>query len=198
MRPELPRDGVDRGFREGAVKGIQHSFVRLSGAIVTSLLLLTTGCAEQGREDLVQYVDSVKARRAGNISPLPEFSTYETFSYGAHDLRDPFNAFEERDDETPVMAGSGLQPDANRHKEALEQYPLDTLRYVGNLERGGNNWAIVTAPDNLVYRVKAENYLGQNYGRITAITESRIDLIEIIPNGMGGWIEREAALSLTE
>ncbi len=168
--------------------------------MLISLALLTslTACSDSGIGDLQSYVRSVKARPAARIPPLPEFKMYETFSYSALDLRDPFLMFENEAEiiSTETIEYSGPKPDENRNKETLEQYPLDTLRFVGQLEKDNDNWAIVTSPDKLVHRVKAGNYIGQNYGRITDVTETEMKVIELVPDGMGGWIEREAALSL--
>jgi type IV pilus assembly protein PilP len=121
------------------------------------------------------------------------------YSYSASELRDPFKMF----DSEASMVEDGkstteLQPNINRNKETLEQYPLDTLHYVGDLQRDGEKWAIITSPDHLVHRVKVGNHLGTNYGEIVSITETKIAIKEIIQDGMGGWIEREAELSLSE
>lgn len=166
--------------------------------LVASMLV---ACANSDFSDLQQYIQQVKARPAGRIAPVPEFETYETFAYSASELRDPFKMF---DSEASMAEGGGsvsrtsLQPNKTRNKEALEQYPLDTLHYVGDLQRDGEKWAIITSPDHLVHRVKIGNHLGTNYGKIVSITETRIGIKEIIQDGMGGWIEREAELSLSE
>lgn len=158
--------------------------------------LLSTGCSEPaGHADLERYVSEVKARKGGRIEPMPEFKTYETFAYSAFDKRSPFTPTVGRDRDIEV-ADNGLRPDTDRHKEPLEQFPLDTLRFGGHLEKDGQRWGIVTAPDGLVHRVQIGNHLGQNYGRIVGITETRIELVEIVPNGIGGWVERQAALTL--
>ncbi len=96
------------------------------------------------------------------------------------------------------IKGSGIRPDVNRPREALEEYPLDSLRMVGTLEQGGQMWALVRAEDGTIHRVQPGNYVGQNYGRITRITESKIELVEIVPDGLGGWMERPATLALSE
>jgi type IV pilus assembly protein PilP len=86
----------------------------------------------------------------------------------------------------------------NRRKEALEAYPIDALRMVGTLARGGSLWALIQAPDQTISRVSVGNYLGENYGRVTDIGDNRVNLVEIIPNGTGGWIERPAAVEIVE
>ncbi len=177
---------------------IWNTFKEVRPGAVTILIAMLTACTSSGIDDLESFVQSVKARPAARIKPLPEFKMYETFSYTATDMRDPYVLF---DNESKVVQAKALEytgpkPDENRNKETLEQYPLDTLRFVGQLEKDNEQWAIVTSPDELVHRVKAGNYLGKNYGRITDVTETEITVLELVPDGMGGWIEREAALSL--
>ena len=163
-----------------------------------ALLTLLTACTDNAISDLENYVKSVKSRPAARIAPLPEFKTYETFAYSANELRDPFELFQNEAElvQSAGAAYSGPKPDEKRNKETLEQYPLDTLRFVGQLEKDDEQWAIVTSPDSLVHRVKVGNYIGQNFGKITAVTESQLEITELIQDGMGGWIERDAALSL--
>jgi len=166
---------------------------------VTVAMMALAGCANSDYSDLQRYIQKVKARPAGRIAPVPEFETYETFAYSASDLRDPFKMFS---NESELLAATesttALRPNIDRNKETLEQYPLDTLRFVGNLEKDGEKWAIITSPDNLVHRVRVGNHVGTNYGEIVAITDTKIMINEIIEDGMGGWIKREAALSLSE
>lgn len=176
---------------------INSEKIRIS--IVVTLLAMLTACTDTRNIDLERYVQRIKAKPAKRISPLPEFKMYETFSYSAENLRDPFTINEDESkliNAEAIAFTTGPKPDENRNKETLEEYPLDTLRFVGHLEKDNENWAIVTSPDRLVHRVKVGNYLGQNYGRITAVSETEMEIIELVPDGMGGWIEREAALSL--
>ena len=178
----------------------EHQLPALHMLVIMVLLSLLTACSEHDHQDLYDYVNQVKARPAERIPPLPVFKPYETFTYGASTFRDPFKMF---DHESSVAVTDHkitalLAEHENRNKETLEQYPLDTLKFVGQLERADNKWAIVTSPDNVVHRVKVGNYMGNNYGKIVKVDEEKIYIIEIIPDGMGGWIEREAALSLME
>jgi type IV pilus assembly protein PilP len=160
-------------------------------------VLALSGCSGSANSDLQSYVRSVKAKPAGRIAPVPEFKPYETFTYSDENLRDPFSVLADDEGET-ISSDLSLRPNMNRNKEALEEYPLDTIHFVGHLEKDGERWAIITSPDQLVYRVKVGNHLGSNYGEIISISETQIDIKEIIGDGLGGWIEREAALSLTE
>lgn len=176
--------------------GFTSLVTRIAGAAI--LLTVLTACTDSRFSDLEDYVRRIKAKPAERIPPLPEFKLYETFAYSAVELRDPFLMFDNEAEmvEAETMVYTGPKPDENRNKETLEQYPLDSLRFVGHLEKDNDRWAIITSPDKLVHRVKSGNFIGQNYGRITTISEVKIDVSELVPNGMGGWIEREAALSL--
>jgi type IV pilus assembly protein PilP len=161
---------------------------------IFACIFLLTACSSQQHDDLQNYVNQVKARQKGRVEPLPEVKPYSTFTYNAHELRDPFTSFALSDAEE----NEGLRPDADRKREALEQFPLDTLKFVGHLEKEGVRWGLIAAPDNTVYRVQTGNYMGKNYGEILSISETDIKLKEIIPNGLGGWTEREASISLAE
>jgi type IV pilus assembly protein PilP len=162
-------------------------------ALVLAALAALAGCSDDNRE-LRAKIEEIKAKPGGRIEPLPEVKPYETFAYSASDQRSPFEPG------MPVTANSpnALRPDANRPREFLEQFSLDTLRMVGTLRLGGRNYGLVQTQDGLVHRVLPGNYLGQADGRITAINEGQINLIEIVPDGMGGFIQRPAALALSE
>ena len=158
--------------------------------------LLVSACAERGMHDLRSYVDEVKSRKAGHIEPLPEIKPIETFAYVSEGRRSPFEEQVQDDMTSDQDTGNGLTPDFNRRKEELESYPLDSMRMVGLLEQLGVTWALVKTEEQTIHRVKAGNYLGTNYGQITQITETQIDLTEIIPDGQGGYRERQASLAL--
>jgi len=169
--------------------------------ILTLLLLIAgagiAGCASD-MDDLDRYVNEVKARPGGRIEPLPEITPYEVFTYvaDAEGLRSPFVP-----DAPQAVAGSsigGTRPDPERSREFLEQFPLDTLRMVGTLELGEINYGLVQTSDGLIHRVIPGNYMGQNDGRIVSVNESEIEIIEIISDGIGGYLEREAAVGLSD
>ena len=164
--------------------------------VVTTIATGLGACgAEMG--DLRTYVDEVKARPGGIIAPLPRIVPAPTFAYEAGDRRSPFLP------ETPQGVGS-LNPDAiqgpdpNRPREFLEQFPLDTLRMVGTLETLGDSFGLVQTSDGLIYRVTLGHHMGQNYGRVTLISDSEIVLVEIISDGIGGYLERPAAIGLSD
>jgi type IV pilus assembly protein PilP len=143
--------------------------------------------------NLEKWVAEVKARPAPPLEPLPVMQQFETFEYAAHALRDPFsNAFTDTDN------GSGLRPDRQRRKQTLEQFPLDSLDMVGTLGGGPGVVALVMAPDKVTYRVRPGNYMGQSDGRVTGVFEDRIELVELVPDGAGGWLERPASVALED
>lgn len=168
-------------------------------AIVLALAVALTGCARGitstpgDAPNLEKYVAEVKARPAPPLDPLPVMQQFETFEYAAQALRDPFSrAF--ADD----GSGGGLRPDSARRKQALENFPLDSLDMVGTLGKGAGLVALVMAPDKVTYRVRPGEYMGQSDGRVTAIYEDRIELVELVPDGAGGWLERPATLALDD
>lgn len=169
---------------------IRHRHLLLGMAVA----LLAAGCTT-GRADLEQWVAQQKNRPAPPLPPLPEIKTFETFIYQAQDLRDPFGA--NRSAEGPgATAQAGPRPDPNRAKEPLEQFALDSLEMVGTIGTGPGIRALLQDPEGIIHRVHKDNYVGKNYGHIIGITEDHIDLVELVPNGNGGWMEREASIAL--
>jgi type IV pilus assembly protein PilP len=143
--------------------------------------------------NLEKWVAEVKARPAPPLDPLPVMQQFETFEYAAQALRDPFSeAFSD------ISGGSGPRPDPDRPKQTLEQFPLDSLDMVGTLGGGSSLIALVMAPDKVTYRVRPGVYLGQADGRVTAVYEDRIELVELVPDGAGGWLERPATVALED
>jgi type IV pilus assembly protein PilP len=164
--------------------------------LVAVLALGLTACGAD-MDELDTYINKVKATPGGRIEPLPEITPYEGFAYVADQqgIRSPFVP------DTPQSSGSaagGTRPDPDRIREFLEDFPLDTLRMVGTLNIAETFYGLVQTSDGLIHRVVPGNYLGQNDGRITDISESEITLVEIISDGIGGYIERDAAVGLSD
>jgi type IV pilus assembly protein PilP len=166
--------------------------------IVAMVAGLVLGACGSDMDDLDQFINETKALPGGRIEPLPEIKPYEVFTYvaDAEGLRSPFVP------DSPQIAGGpaagGTRPDPERSREFLEQFPLDTLRMVGTLQLGDTNYGLVQTSDGLIHRVVPGNYMGQNDGRIISITDSEIELVEIISDGIGGYLEREAAVALAD
>ena len=143
--------------------------------------------------NLEAWVAEVKARPAPPLDPLPVMQQFETFEYAAQGLRDPFSeAF------TDMSGGSGPRPDPNRPKQTLEQFPLDSLDMVGTIGSGDDVVGLVMGPDRVTYRVRPGNYMGLSEGRVVGVFEDRIDLVELVPDGAGGWLERQAKIALED
>ena len=174
----------------------------LKFALLGTLLALLSGCGE-GLNDLQQYVQQIRAKPPGRIEPIPEFQPYQSFEYTSHDLRDPFKLVDfrrpELNEEELNKLTAGLRPNIDRVKEPLEDFPLDTLRLKGTIDdKEGIKWGLIFAPDNTIHRVIEGNYLGQNHGRIIAVSDQTIELTEIVPDGLGNYIERSSAITLIE
>lgn len=153
--------------------------------------LLATACSSDG-EDLRDFVRNADKNLPRKIEPLPAVKPFEPFAYAGFELPDPF-----RPRKAASRGGGGPAPDLNRRREPLEAFPLDQLRMVGTLERSGELFALIRA-DRTLYRVSKGNYLGQNFGQITEISEAGIKMKEIVQDGAGDWAERQASLSLID
>ena len=169
---------------------IQSKIIIFASAVA---LLALGGCSND-LDELQQKVAEIKSRPGERIEPLPEIKPYEAFKYSAANMRSPFvpSAPSRSDVATTV------RPDVKRAREFLEQFPLDTMRMVGTLQLQGRNYGLVQGKDGLVHRVLPGSFMGQNDGRVVGITGTKISIIEIVPDGLGGYIERPAALALTE
>lgn len=166
---------------------------------VAGCSLLVAGCGED-HGDLHTWIAEVKAGPKPVVKPLPEMPRYDTFTYQASHLRDPFADALRRapTSEAPAVVESGPRPDLSRPREPLEGYPLDALRMVGTLARDEAAYALVRAPDRTVTRIGVGDRLGQNHGKVQHIGETEIRLIELVETRQGNWVEREAALALDE
>lgn len=152
---------------------------------------------DAGMADLRTFVHNAHAGREPRVEPLPEIKAEEPFAYAAAELPDPFSASNLRP-EVAAAETAGPSPDFDRRREPLEEYPLDALRMVGTLERGGEAWVVVRAPDGTVHRAGVGNHIGKNFGTIRAISADRVDIIELVQGALGNWVEREASLALPE
>ncbi len=168
---------------------------RLSRPIFICFSILTVTACSQDTSDLESFIAQTKSAHVGSVKPIPQFKPYESFSYTATELRDPFVATVDLDEDSGTKT-SLLNPDSTRPREALEVFPLDTLSMVGILEQNNNLWGLIKDPQNIVHRVQVGKYMGQNEGKITKITESDVSLIEIISDGIGGYIERDASIAI--
>src|SRR6185437_3314804 len=186
----LPRR---RGNRQAAPGDqAQAGGQKMRRLIVPAALLLLGGCSSD-LDDLKQFVRESDKRVPPKIDPLPAVKPFEPFTYEGFDLPDPFKPRKL----TAPKGGGALAPDLNRRKEPLEAFPLEQLKMVGTLSMGNDMYAIVRA-DKTLYRVKKGNYMGQNFGLITDVTDNEIKLKEIVQDSAGDWAERQSVLPLLE
>lgn len=164
--------------------------------LVSSLLL--SGCLGSGNDDLKQFLQDAKAREADPVEPAPDVPVIQGYIYSAVEKgkRSPFIFAEEELPEEVV--DTGIRPDTTRPREELEAYSLDSLRMVGTLAQGDVTYALIQARDNTVHRVRQGNYMGKNHGRITGVFLDRVELIEIVKDRMGSFVERQATIALQE
>ena len=167
--------------------------VRLSALSLAIALgsSVSTGCGRADLGELQAYIDEVNGRVAPVLESVPVFAPPE-WAAAPSTRVDPFKSFDAA--EKPFV-----EPDAHpdRHApQALERYALDTLRMVGIMEFAGEIRALIQAPDGVVHRVSAGNYLGENAGKVTYISETGVELREIIADPQGQWIERNASIDL--
>ncbi|WP_371921420.1 MULTISPECIES: pilus assembly protein PilP [unclassified Pseudomonas] len=161
-------------------------------------LVVLTGCNnDTGFEDLDAYMNEVRLRPPGKIEPTPTFRPNETFTYNASDLRSPFSR-QVRVDQAERQKGSrNVQPDPNRVKQYLEGFNIEQFEMVGTIANASGAYALLRGAGG-VHRLKVGDYLGRNDGRIVAIGATQVDVVEIVPDGEGAWLERPRTIPLKE
>ncbi|MCH2158868.1 MAG: pilus assembly protein PilP [Oleiphilaceae bacterium] len=178
------------------------SRVLVSSILLASASLLTACGGNEGYADLDSFMKAADEKPAGRIDPLPEMIVYESFKYSEAGSRSPFTAPVEEVDVGVEIAEdqSNIKPNFDRPKELLESFQLTQLRMVGTLQKqdSATLWALISDNSGGVHRVQEGQYMGKNHGRVVAIQEAGISLIEIVPNGNGGWIERPRSVTLED
>jgi type IV pilus assembly protein PilP len=163
--------------------------LQIVGVLCLALSVLT-GCSSRD-DELDQFIADTMKEPGGRVEPLPELKPYETYAYESANMRSPFMP-----GGSGTGSAAGLRPDVRRNREFLEQFSLDTLRMVGTLRLSDRTYGLIKTKDGLVHRVLPGNYLGQADGRVTEISASKISVVEIVPDGLGGYMERTASLGL--
>ena len=157
----------------------------------TALACLVLAACSGGEGSVQRFITRVEHQPGGRVEPLPKVPKYETFTYDDQNMRSPFVPSE------PTGVGA-IRPDSSRPRQYLERFPLDTLTMVGTMRLGNVVYGLVQTKDGIVHRVAIGNYMGQNDGRIIQITPTQIRLAEIVPDGLGGFVKRPAALGLSQ
>lgn len=172
----------------------------VSFLVLCALLLSLGGCGGDGQfDDLQARMDEIKNKPKGRIEPPPEFKVYKAFSYSAAAMRSPFERPVDVELAPVAQQRSNVKPDLNRPKEVLEQFGIDSLVMVGTLANpGGPLFALVRDPDQGLHRIRPGNYMGRNFGKVQTVTQSKVDVVEIVSDGQDGWIERPRTLVLRE
>ena len=167
--------------------------------LVLVFCMLVSACGSSSDQAaLREYIDEVKARPPGMIEPMPTFRPYEAFVYGAAATRSPFDPPVEEKQRVVTEVDANIEPDFMREKEFLETFDLGSLRMVGTLEMHGTLWALIRDPSGGIHRVTTGNYLGKDHGHIIETSRGQLDIVEIVSNGLDGWVERPRVLKLSE
>jgi type IV pilus assembly protein PilP len=171
---------------------------------VKRVLILTVACcglaacSTEDHQDIRAWMEQSTEGLKGTIKPLPEIKPSVVLAYEAGALVDPFSEQKiEPERKRGGSSGGGIAPDLDRRKEPLEQYPLDALAMVGLLQQGKVAYALIRA-DETLHRVRTGNYMGQNFGVITAVSDDGVTLKEIVQDADGEWVERNSTLQLQE
>ena len=159
--------------------------------------LLLTACGDSDVQQVRSWMKEVEAQTKPTVKPLPEPKTFTPFAYTAGDALDPFNASKLLTELAKNRPGGMQAPDQNRRKEFLESFPLDAMKMVGTMEKNKLVLGLLQI-DRTVYQVKKGQYVGQNYGLITAVTEDAITVREIVQDAAGDWVERMSKLELQD
>ncbi|KUJ82885.1 pilus assembly protein PilP [Microbulbifer flavimaris] len=171
--------------------------IRLFALALTAVAV--AGCSlDSSHSDLRQKMAAVKAKPKGQIEPIPTFTPYSPYVYSAAAERSPFTRPVLDSEQRIVGRRLDVAPDSDRRKELLERFNFDALSMVGTLSRSGQIWALVDDGEGGIHRITVGNYLGKNHGRVVSASAAQVDVLEIVPDGTGGWIERPRALTLEE
>ncbi|WP_457279732.1 pilus assembly protein PilP [Polaromonas sp. P5_D5] len=169
---------------------------------LAGILLGLSGCGSSEQEELQEWMTQQRNATKPKVDPLPEPTKFSPQLYGQEGSIEPFSIQKltqalKRESNQATANAALIAPELSRRKEPLEAYPLDAIAMVGSLIKVGQPVALVRV-DNLIYQARVGNYLGQNYGRITKVTETDLALREIVQDAAGEWIERTATLQLLE
>lgn len=169
---------------------------RLAAPLLGALLL--TGCGMGNNfSDLQAYMDEVRMRPKSSIEPLPKFQPYEAFTYGASALRNPFQPPVKLDLAERGKGSKDIKPDETRVKQFLEGFNIEIFEMVGTLSNDGGTYALVSGAGG-VHRIRVGDFLGRNDGRVVSIGDAAVEVVEIVPDGSGGWLERPRSITLKE
>jgi type IV pilus assembly protein PilP len=171
----------------------------LRGSLAMVALFTLSACDAGGDfSDLQAKMAEIKARPRGRIEPPPEFAPIASVSYSVHQMRSPFMPPVD-DASMDIPQGRKVEPDFTRPREYLERFTLDSLQLVGSISRPGAPLEVlIKDPTGTVNRVRIGNHMGKNFGRVIEVTETSVGVLEIVPDGQDGWVERSRSIRLVE
>jgi type IV pilus assembly protein PilP len=166
---------------------------------VTLAVIVLAGCGDGGVQEVKQWMEDVQKQTPVSVQKLSEPKRFAPFVYSGKEEIDPYNPAKLSAALAKLQANSSsaLKPDLERRKEPLENYPMDSIKMVGTLEKPGLVYALLQV-DKAVFQAKVGNYVGQNFGMIIKITDTEVEVKEIVRDATGDWIERKAKLELQE
>ena len=169
---------------------------RLAPLLAAGLL---AACSDSDVKEVKNWMEEVKKESKVSVAPLPEPKTFIPFAYSAKDAIDPYSPNKLLAELAKAAAKSDnrFKPDTERRKELLESYPLDTIAMVGVLQKAGINYALLQI-DRAVHQVRVGQHVGQNYGLVTGVTETAVNIKEVVQDAGGEWVERMSKLELQE
>lgn len=179
---------------------MMRTFWLRSYAFAGAVAFLMSGCGDASLDEVKQWMADVRRQTPVTVQRLPEPKKFSPFAYEGKGLPDPFSPAKLAIALAKALDSGGtgkLKPDLERRKEPLENYPLDSIRMVGTLQKPGLSYALLQV-DKAVFQVKVGNHIGQNFGMVTAITDTEVSLKEIVRDASGEWVERDAKLELQE
>lgn len=162
------------------------------------VIILLSGCdGSDNFSDIDAFLKEVNEKPKGTIEPIPRFQAYQAFTYQASDLRSPFQPPIRVEQASRPKGSKDIHPDPNRVKQFLEGFNIEDFEMVGTLANASGRFALMKGGGG-VHRVKVGDYIGQNDGKIVAISDTEVDVVELVPDGEGGWLERPRAILLKE
>lgn len=166
-------------------------------SLMLALAVILSGCSSE--DEVREWMAQAKRQTNAVVPKISEPKIFTPVAYARKDSLDPFNPIKlsAAIAKSRAHSGTGVKPDMERRREPLEQYPLDTVKMVGVLQKPGLTYAILQV-DKAIFQAKVGNYIGQNFGMITEVTETGVDLKEIVQDASGEWVERKARLDLQE
>jgi len=169
----------------------------LAPLLAPLLAALLAGCGDSDVREVRTWMDETRAQTKPSVKPLPESKEFVPYAYNQAQAPDPFSADKLAGPGSVAPEPSAAQPDLNRPREALENYPLDTMRMVGMMQKGGVSFALLQI-ERSVYRVRAGQRLGQNFGQVMRVTPATVEIREMVQDAAGDWVERISKLELQE